>query len=492
MNRKLKKILINIILLCSLIVTNNVVKAKSVTPVEAHGALKVEGSNIVDKNGNKFQLRGVSTHGIGLTTYYHKFVNQESFDYMRDEWKINAVRLTRYTPNNDAAYVTLNREEFIKQAIEYAINSGLYVMIDWHVLKPGDPNAYKNEAIEYFKYYANLFKDYPNIIYEIANEPNDKHPEGALVNWQDSIKPYSEEVISEIRKIDDDAIIVVGTPGYSHDIHIVADDPITEYNNIVYSYHFYAASRGDSYRTRLKETIDKGLPILISECGMVSANGDGNVDYESADKWMKILDDNKIGYFVWQLTNKAEGSSLIRNDVNKYTNWTYDELSNHGKWLVDNLSKYENDNIIENPTYNYLEGAEQAYILGVNDTASFRINADYSLFENGGNVYVDNELIDSSNYISESGSTIIKLNKTYMDSLKLGNHTLTVIFNDEGIAKTTFTVSNDSYINNIETNDKAHNPSTKDNILLYILISGISLIVFIGSIICFKKIKKKI
>lgn len=459
--------------LCFAPIRVNADEKTTVTPVQAHGKLSVKGTNIVDKNGNKFQLRGVSTHGIGLTNKYHKFISQESFNYMRDEWGINAVRLTRYTPNNDGSWITLNREEFVKEAIEYAISSGLYVMIDWHVFNPGDPNAYKTEAIEYFKYYANLFKDYPNIIYEIANEPNDQHPEGVAVTWQDSIKPYSEEVISEIRKIDNDAIIVVGTPGYSHDLQAAVNDPIDD-KNVVYSYHFYAADEKDKKRKELTDGIESGLPVLISECGMVNSKGDGAVDADSATKWMEILDDKKIGYFVWQLTNKAEGSSLIRNDIeDKYTNWTYDELSEHGKWLVDNLKRYPDDNKIINMTYNYLEGANLTYTLGVDKNAIFRIDADYSLFGDGGKVYVDDNLVDPDNYDSKSGSTIITLKKSYLDSLSVGRHTLKVVFNNDGTATTSFTIA--------AKIEKLSNPKTSDPFSLYITMLGLSIIGLAGA-----------
>ena len=34
------------------------------TPVSSHGRLSVKGADLVDKNKKKFQLRGISTHGI--------------------------------------------------------------------------------------------------------------------------------------------------------------------------------------------------------------------------------------------------------------------------------------------------------------------------------------------------------------------------------------------------------------------------------------------
>ena len=91
--------------------------------------------------------------------------------------------------------------------------------------------------------------------------------------------------------------------------------------------------------------------------------------------------------------------------------------------------------------YEVIEGAGQDYVIGVNDSATFEINADYSLFEVGGEVYVDNTLVDSADYESWSNSTVIKFKKAYMDSLALGSHSLSVVFNNGGVARTTFNVS---------------------------------------------------
>lgn len=60
-------------------------KAKSSqgTPVAIHGKLSVKGTDIVDKNGDKFQLKGVSTHGLA---WFPQYVNEDAFKTFRDEW----------------------------------------------------------------------------------------------------------------------------------------------------------------------------------------------------------------------------------------------------------------------------------------------------------------------------------------------------------------------------------------------------------------------
>lgn len=91
--------------------------------------------------------------------------------------------------------------------------------------------------------------------------------------------------------------------------------------------------------------------------------------------------------------------------------------------------------------YEVINGAGQTHIRGVDAVAEFEIDAEYELFEDDGEVYVDGELVDSENYDSKSGSTIITLSEDYLNSLTVGEHTLAVVFADNGIARTTFIIA---------------------------------------------------
>ena len=164
--------------------------------------------------------------------------------------------------------------------------------------------------------------------------------------------------------------------------------------------------------------------------------------------------------------------------------------------------------VVEKIEYKVIEGAEQTYTITEDTEARFKIDADYSLFNN--KVYVDNVLVDSSNYTSKSGSTIIVLNKDYVDTLAVGEHTLKVAFADGGEAETTFTIvrkaednnnNEDNNENNNENNtpskpedkeemkDNGSNPKTGDNIMLYVAIASMSIIGLGATTIVAKKKK---
>ena len=91
--------------------------------------------------------------------------------------------------------------------------------------------------------------------------------------------------------------------------------------------------------------------------------------------------------------------------------------------------------------YEVISGAGQSHIVGVDGEAEFEINAEYELFEDGGEVYVDGKLVSENNYDSWSNSTVIRFTADYMNSLAKGEHKLEVRFSDGGIARTTFTIA---------------------------------------------------
>lgn len=90
--------------------------------------------------------------------------------------------------------------------------------------------------------------------------------------------------------------------------------------------------------------------------------------------------------------------------------------------------------------YEVINGAGQTHVRGVDGVAEFEIDVEYELFEDDGKVYIDGELVDPENYNSKSGSTIITFSADYLNSLTVGEHTLAVVFGDNGIARTTFII----------------------------------------------------
>ncbi|MCC8046873.1 MAG: glycoside hydrolase family 5 protein [Clostridiales bacterium] len=304
------------------------------TPVSKHGQLSVDGANLVDSKGKTFQLRGISTHGINWDVGA-PYVNKKAFKTLRDEWGVNAIRLSMYTEDYNGYCSGGDQSELkslIYKGVKYATELGMYVIIDWHILSDGNPNDNITEAKKFFTTMAKKYKNYKNVIFEICNEPNG-------CSWK-TIKSYAKKIIKTIRKYDKDAVIIVGTPSWSQlgsDLtsNEVADSPITGYDNIMYSLHFYAAESAHSeyLPDKLKYAVKKGLPVIVSEFGLSAADGNGSIDKTSANKWFTLLNKYNISYFCWSLSNKNESSSLLKSTTKKTSGWTSSNLSTAGKYI---------------------------------------------------------------------------------------------------------------------------------------------------------------
>ena len=153
---------------------------------------------------------------------------------------------------------------------------------------------------------------------------------------------------------------------------------------------------------------------------------------------------------------------VLVDGADKTSSMTEDKLK-----LENIISNIEIEVVVEKIVYEVTEGANQKYTITKNTEAKFKINADYNLFD--GKVYVDDVLVESENYTSESGSTIITFKQSYIDTLSEGEHTLKVAFTDGGEATTNFTVE--------KVEEKiTNNPKTSDNIIIFVAMFIVSVL----------------
>lgn len=295
------------------------------SPVDTHGKLSVKGTDLVDKNGKKFQLKGVSTHGL---QWFPQYVNEAAFKTLRDNWGANVVRLAMYTA--EGGYCNGGNKKDIENTLHKGVDAatalGMYVIIDWHILSDGNPNTYADEAAAFFDKVSKKYAKNVNVIYEICNEPN------GGTSWSE-IKKYADRIIPVIRANDKDAIILVGTPTWSQEVDKVAANPVNNPKNVMYTLHFYAATHKDDIRNRLTTARNAGTPVFVSEFSICDASGNGGIDYDSAEKWKNLINKYNISYCGWSLCNKAETSALISSGCSKTSGWSTNELSEAGKWL---------------------------------------------------------------------------------------------------------------------------------------------------------------
>lgn len=305
-----------------------------------NGALQVINGQLSDEKGEKVMLRGISTHGIA---WFPDYVNQDCFSQISEEFGANLIRLAMYTDEN-GGYCTDGDKEKLKQmlldGVAYAKEADMYVIVDWHVLHDLNPQVHKAEALAFFDEMTKKLAGEKHVIYEICNEPN------GGTGWED-VKSYANEVLPVIRNNAPDAIVLIGTPTWSQEIDKPQNDPVTGYDNILYTLHFYAATHKDDLRSRMIAAVEAGTPVFVSEYGLCDASGNGANDLGEAQKWIDTMDRYGISYAVWSLCNKEETSALISASCNKKADFTPDDLSESGKWIYEMLQKNSSGSAIE-------------------------------------------------------------------------------------------------------------------------------------------------
>ncbi|MDG9703278.1 cellulase family glycosylhydrolase [Streptomyces sp. DH37] len=276
------------------------------TPVSINGQLKVCGVNLCNQYNRPIQLRGMSTHGI---QWFSKCYNNASLDALAQDWKSDLFRIAMYVQESGYETDPAGFTSRVNSYVDMAEARGMYAMIDFHTLTPGDPNYNLDRAKTFFASVAARNAAKKNVIYEIANEPNG-------VSWT-AIKNYAEQVIPVIRAADPDAVIIVGTRGWSslgvsdgsNETEVI-NNPVNA-TNIMYAFHFYAASHKDNYRATLSRAATK-LPLFVTEFGTVSATGGGAMDRASSVAWLDLLDQLKISYANWTYSDANESSAAFR------------------------------------------------------------------------------------------------------------------------------------------------------------------------------------
>jgi endoglucanase len=245
----------------------------------------------------------MSTMGL---QWHGEVVNDKAFAALAKDWKADVVRLALYVGEGGYAdHPELKR--VVWQGIELAVANGLYVIVDWHVLKPGNPNdPIYSGAQAFFDEISRKYGKHPNILYEIMNEPNGE------VDWAADLKPYAEKMVATIRANDPEGVILIGSGNWCQDVNVAAQDPVPG-KNLAYTFHFYAGTHGEALRNKVRAAMDLGVAVFASEWGTSEASGTGGPYLRASEEWLAFLDRHTIGWANWSLCDKSETSAAIKD-----------------------------------------------------------------------------------------------------------------------------------------------------------------------------------
>jgi len=301
--------------------------AQPLRPVEINGPLRVTGNTLVNKEGLPPQLRGIS---LSWSLWAgKKYYNPAVVDWLTRDFRISLLRASMgVQPDQGYLQSPEKQLKMMRSVIDQSVKDGIYVLIDWH-----DHNAEKHlEASEaFFTLMAKKYGGIPNVIYEIFNEPVHQ-------SWQ-VVKTYSEAVIKVIRKYDSQNVIVIGSPDWDQDVDIAASDPITGFNNLAYSFHFYASDPNHQEKLRAKAELatKRGIALFVTECGVGESNGNGEFNRDKTALWMNWLERNRLSWVIWHVTDKNETTALLLPGASEFGGWKESDLSETGRYIREKL-----------------------------------------------------------------------------------------------------------------------------------------------------------
>jgi endoglucanase len=320
--------------------------------VDLYGQLQVKGNQLINQKGDSVALRGMS---LFWSQWIGKYYNYDCIKWLRDDWKCTVVRAAMAVESDGYLTNPVTEMAKVKTVIDAGIDLGIYVIVDWHDHRAHNHQA---EAIAFFKEIASLYGNKPNIIYEIYNEPEQ-------VSWLNAVKPYSEAVVTEIRSIDPDNLIIVGTPTWSQDVDVAAANPLN-FENLAYALHFYAATHKQYLRNKALIALGRGLALFVSEYGTCESTGTGIIDYVELGKWFDFMDFYKLSWCNWSIADKNETSAALKSGASATGNWSNSDLSESGTLVREKIiswnrpiltsvqqSKRFNDNLKPDMILNY-------------------------------------------------------------------------------------------------------------------------------------------
>jgi endoglucanase len=313
-----------ILVVLTLCVQEPVLAQKDV--VSRYGHLSVSGSYMVSQYKDTVQLRGMS---LFWSQWMPQYYNSETVAWLQNDWKCTVIRAAMGV-EEDGGYASNPsiEQEKIFAVVDAAIELGIYVIIDYH-----SHQAHKNPemAKKFFAAMAKKYGKYPNVLYEIYNEPLQD------ASWTDHIKPYAEQVVGAIRAYDPDNIIIVGTRQWSQMVTEAAANPIKE-TNIMYTLHFYAVSHGQYLRDEAEKAMSMGIALFVTEFGDCDYSGNGEIGYPQTEEWFAFMDKYKLSWCNWSVSDKNETASILKSRAG-LSNWEEYMITPSGKYIQQELIK---------------------------------------------------------------------------------------------------------------------------------------------------------
>jgi hypothetical protein len=269
----------------------------------------VDGAVLRDPEDNVVVLRGVSLIDVGQQHVWRTGGITRALDRVTEPgWETQIVRFPVYTASEPYPFSLtdrVEREEYmtevLRPAVDYATELGLYVIIDLHEISSVTTRKDQDTRL-FWSYMASQFADYPNVIYELYNEPIDVDWNCLAGETDECWPPFKEKAqrwVVLVRQGAADTLLLVGGPVWSQIIGPAADDPIDD-DHVAYVSHVYPWNYESGEVEAQIRRCAAVHPVMLTEWGYEGE------EPEYAEVVRALMDELGLSWTAWAADFQVE------------------------------------------------------------------------------------------------------------------------------------------------------------------------------------------
>ncbi|MCL2689910.1 MAG: cellulase family glycosylhydrolase [Chitinispirillia bacterium] len=449
-------------------------QAPAGSPVAKHGRLSINNNRMVSQHGHNVQLRGVSLFW-GNAAEGRPFYNDGVVGWLVHDWRIDVVRAAVAVANDPgggggAGYTDGDESRQWSQlttVVEGAIRRGAYVIIDWHTHRA---TMFQPQTIAFFERAAREWGAHPNIIYEIYNEPCAGGGTAGRCLGEDwnTLRNYSNAVVSAIRAIDPHNVIIIGTRGYSslENPEQITANPVTG-SHLTYALHFYNDDwHWNQFRGRAETILNANRSVFVSEFGASRSDGAGTINTTRTNDWLAFLQTHSVSWAYWAIGNKNEASNVLIPTAPAAGQWTAGHLTASGTYirgvLRGNMGPAVTNNGITDTTY--------TINITASDGGTVTKTPNLERYNYGQQVVITATPAEGNEFVSWSGDLRGSSSNTFTVTVRGINLNIGAVFSAGNLIKNGFLANNTSVdwaVTNIMTTGAIVNPVTNNELALH-------------------------
>ncbi len=328
--RKELRLLLSAVLICTLLATMAILLIQQHRPAKAAGNFSVNGTQIIDPNGNPFVIHGTNINGPNWN--WPRDMSQDA-DMIANVWKFNFVRVMSNIYPGSGTSTDNNDTDKLVNAFTSRGVVVMFVAHDWTGQEPQGQGL--TDLTNWLTGLANRYKDNPYVWLDTYNEPFGCDNNGVSSNWL----TVQTGLISAIRNTGFQNVISPegtqwasdeGTSNGCYDQNgFVADNQsalltygqqlTSQFSNLAFQIHMYCWGTADKMNNFFDRVAAKNLTVFIGEYGI--DNGSGCDGKPTIQALFNVAPQRNIGRVVWHWFG-GDGNYLV-------------DGAQHGGYLID-------------------------------------------------------------------------------------------------------------------------------------------------------------